>query len=386
MKILISSCVRWWNAEAAYAAVLADGLRAEGHQVHVLTRPGTRNHDQLSARGLPVITAPRLHPDAPWRWPGEVRRLRRWQQAQGIELVDVFHAAELPLHLLAARGAGGPAVVRTRGTARPVSAHALNRAVYNRWCAGVITSAELLRRELLERLGTPPERVSTIHYPALPVPAAQPGEAAAGRAALLRGLHLPDDALLVGIVGRVAREKGHRVLLEAWREVAGRHPRAVLLIVAKGYPGEAAERAHLEALVGALGLAERVRWLGFREDLPAVMRGLDVGVVPSLSSELNCRVAMEFFAAGTPVAAFPTGALPEVIAHGESGLLAPDHSAPALAGLLGALLGDGVLRERLGRGAAAAAAGRFAPRRFLTQTLAVYEAALARRRGSVAQG
>jgi glycosyltransferase involved in cell wall biosynthesis len=95
---------------------------------------------------------------------------------------------------------------------------------------------------------------------------------------------------------------------------------------------------------------------------------------------------MEFFAAGTPVAAFPTGALPEVIAHGESGLLAPDHSAPALAGLLGALLGDGVLRERLGRGAAAAAAGRFAPRRFLTQTLAVYEAALARRRGSVAQG
>lgn len=381
MKILISSCVRWWNAEAAYAAVLAECLRAEGHRVQVLTCPGTRNHEQLLARGLPVVTAPRLHPDAPWRWPADVRRLRRWQQAQGIELVNVFHAAELPLHLLAARGGGGPAVVRTRGTARPVSAHALNRAVYNRWCAGVITSAEVLRRELLARLGTPPGRVRTIYYPALPVAAETPADAAALRASL----GLPADALLVGIVGRVAREKGHRVLLEAWRDVSARHPRAVLLIVAKGYPGEAAERAYLEARVAALGLTERVRWLGFREDLPALMRGLDVGVVPSLSSELNCRVTMEFFAAGTPVAAFPTGALPEVIDHGESGLLAPDHSAAALAGLLGRLLADAPLRERLGRGAAAAARGRFAPRRFLAETLAAYEAALARRHGSSAR-
>lgn len=382
MRILISSCVRWWNAEAAYAAVLADCLRGAGHQVHVLTRPGTRNHEHLLARGLPVLTTPRLHPDAPWYWPAELRRLRQCQQAQGIELVNVFHAPELPLHLLAARGAHGPAVVRTRGTARPVSAHALNRAIYNRWCAGVITSAELLRQELLERLGTPPARVRTIHYPALPV---APGDAAAERAALLASLDLPADALLVGIVGRVAREKGHRVLLEAWRELAARQPRAVLLIVAKGYPGEAAERAHLQAQVTAEGLAARVRWLGFQEDLPRLMRGLDVGVVPSLASELNCRVAMEFFAAGTPVAAFPTGALPEVIDHGRSGLVAPDHSAAALAGMLGELLGDAALRERLGRGAAAAAAERFAPQRFLAETLAVYEQALARRRGTAAR-
>ena len=386
MNILISSCVRWWNAEAAYAAVLAECLRAEGHQVHVLARPGTRNHDQLLSRGLPVLSSLRLHPDAPWRWPSDVRRLRRWQQAEGIDLVNVFHAAELPLHLLAARGAGGPAVVRTRGTARPVSAHALNRAVYSRWCAGVITSAEVLRRELLSRLGMPPERVRTIHYPALPPEAGQAARTDAARTALQASLGLPGDALLVGIVGRVAREKGHRVLLEAWHAVAAAQPRAVLVIAAKGYPGEAAEREFLETRVAALGLGERVRWLGFREDLPAVMRGLDVGVVPSLSSELNCRVAMEFFAVGTPVVAFPTGALPEVIAHGESGLLAANHSAAALAELLEQLLANAALRDRLGRGAAEAAGERFSPRRFLAETLAVYQTALTRRRGSIATG
>jgi glycosyltransferase involved in cell wall biosynthesis len=290
----------------------------------------------------------------------------------------VFRSRELPLHLLAAWGARGLAVVRTRGNARPVRRHVLNRLSHGRWCGAVITSAEVLRRALLHGLGVAPERVRTIYYPADAAPPPAPEARRAARAALLAELGLDESALLIGLVGRVAREKGHRVLVRALARIVRDLPRAVLLIVAKGYPGEVAEREAVTRLVAELGLAPHVRWLGFREDIARVMQAMDVGAIPSLSSELNCRVAVEFFAAGVPVVAGPTGALGEVVRHDHSGWLAAGHSPEALAEALAAVLGDPVRRARLAAGARSEAAGRFSRANFLHATLEVYAQALAR--------
>jgi D-inositol-3-phosphate glycosyltransferase len=107
----------------------------------------------------------------------------------------------------------------------------------------------------------------------------------------------------------------------------------------------------------------------------AVMGCADAGVIPSLSSETNCRVTMEFFSVGTPVVAFPTGALPEVIQDGVSGLVTPDHTPEHLAAALQRVLQDGGLRESLATGALQAARGRFSRAGFLDQTLTAFEAA-----------
>lgn len=380
MNVLISSCVRWWNAEAAYAAMAAQALLAGGHRVRILTRLGTRNEEQLRARGLPVEESLSLHPTNPLRWPGDIARLVRLQRQQDIQIVNVFHAAEMPLHLLAARAVPGLGLVRTRGSAHPVRSHRLNRMLYGRWCDGIIASAEVVRAGMMASLRIAPDRIRTVHYPVDPVPDIAPDAGESGRTtrrqALERSLEIEPNRLLIGIVGRVATEKGHRILLRALPSIVRRHPRVVLVIAAKGYPGEAEERQVIEDMIDEAGLRDHVRWTGFREDIRQVMGLLDVGVVPSLTSEMNCRVGVEFLSAGTPVVAFPTGALPEVIDHTRTGWLAVDHSAEALAEALDPVLGDEALRQRLGHAACETARERFSMDRFLTHTLAAYEDAL----------
>src|SRR5262249_54572109 len=160
-------------------------------------------------------------------------------------------------------------------------------------------------------------------------------------------LHLPPDRVLFAIVGRVFPEKGHVRLIDALAQVRLRHPQAALLIADKAYADETPHRDALKAHIQAAGLSAHVPWLGFRDDVRQVMASVDYGVIPSLSSEMNCRVAMEFFSAGTPMVVFPTGALPEVVEHNVTGIVTPDKSPEALAGVMGTLIANPALRHLL---------------------------------------
>jgi len=379
VKVLLSSCFHWWNAEAAYAAAVAEGLLRAGHDVRVWTQAGTRNEAELRARGLPLLAGLPPATASPRHWPGLLRALAALNRRERFDVVNVFRSPEFPFHLLAGRGPGAPALVRTRGSARPVRGHWLNRRLYGRWCAGVIAPAQVARRALEDGLGLAPERVRTIYYP-VELPPLPPAEVRrARRQALVAELKLPPDGLLLGLVGRIAPEKGHGLLLEALAQVLPRHPWATLLVFAKSYPGEDTDRPLLQARAEALGVAGSVRWLGFRDDMRQVMGCLDVGVVPSVASEIICRVAVEFLAAGTPVVACPTGALGEVVEDGVSGAVARDASPAALAEALEPLLSDRALRERLARGARRRAEERFSQDHFLRETLAAYANARAGR-------
>ncbi|MFI5400940.1 MAG: glycosyltransferase family 4 protein [SAR324 cluster bacterium] len=389
MNILLSSCTHWWNAEAHYAAVLCEALQEAGHRAWILTRPGTRHAEELNKRGLPIVTDVPAWESNPLRWRKAIAALRALQARCGIDVVDVFRSREFVPHVLAARGTG-IALVRTRGSARPVRGHVINRWLYGRACHGVIASAEVLRTELVSVLELPPERVRTVYFPAEAERAMNdvaelvrdPEARRIAREALFAELGWARERKLMCIVGRVFPEKGHAVLLDALPLLLRRVPDAVLAIADKRYPDEAPYRERLVQQVAAAGLTAQVRWLGYRNDLRRIMACADVGVVPSLSSEMNCRVAVEFFAAGTPVVAFPTGALPEVVQEGVSGLITAERSAESLVGTLALLLRDEDLRGQLAGGARDAALKRFSRSGFLEQTLAVFDAA---RRRAAAQ-
>ncbi|MEE8435570.1 MAG: glycosyltransferase family 4 protein [bacterium] len=376
MNVLISSPVHWWNAEAAYAAVLAEVLRQDGHKVWVLTRPDTLNHAELEARGLSLLTDIPLwerHPLRLWR---AIGALRAFQSLESIQIVNVFRSRDVSWHLLAARGKNAPRLVRTRGSAMPIRGHWLNRKFYRDGCDGLIASSEVVRRAMTASLGLAPEAVRTIYYP-IDLPALpDAAERQAARQALLDELALPPDALLLAVVGRVYPEKGHRELLRALAALTPRFPRLALLVLDKQVDDPAAHRGQLRALEASLGLSARVRWLGHRQDVREIMGAADIGVVPSLASEVNCRVTVEFFSVGTPVVAFPTGALPEVVEHGRTGLVTKSCDPAELAETLTTLIEDAEPRNRMGLQARAAAQTRFSRDRFLAETLAVYENAI----------
>jgi glycosyltransferase involved in cell wall biosynthesis len=140
--------------------------------------------------------------------------------------------------------------------------------------------------------------------------------------------------------------------------------------------GEDSYAASLPPLAEALGVARRVEFSGFREDVARELAELDVLVHASLVPEPLGQVVQEGMRAGLPVVAAAAGGPAEVIDDGRDGLLYPMGDAAALGSALVQLARDADLRKRLGV-AAAARARQFDPELAVEKVLEVYEAAAA---------
>jgi glycosyltransferase involved in cell wall biosynthesis len=162
-----------------------------------------------------------------------------------------------------------------------------------------------------------------------------------------RELGLPDDAPLVGAIGRLSEQKGHRHLLDAFALLPG-ELNARLLIAGDGDLLEPLRRQALE-----LGIAERVCFAGHRSDVPELLGAVDVLCLASLY-EGTPLTLFEAMAAGKPVVATSVDGCRELIEDGKNGLLVPPQDAPALAQALSRVLADAALRRSLGETALAA--------------------------------
>lgn len=151
------------------------------------------------------------------------------------------------------------------------------------------------------------------------------------------------SARIVGVVGRLEPEKGHRTLLEAWPAVLRRCPDAYLLVV-----GEGSQREPLEALARELRIAHRVVFTGRRDDVPAVTAALEVAVLPSYREAQGLAV-LEAMALSRPVVATAVGGVVEMIDDGLTGLLVPPHDPAALGGAIARLLADNQLADIIAR-------------------------------------
>ena len=154
----------------------------------------------------------------------------------------------------------------------------------------------------------------------------------------------PNDVPLALALGRLHPNKGFDLLLEALAET-----RDVHLWLA----GEGEIRGALEHRAVELGLAERVRFLGWRDDVPALLRSVDLLVCPSRHEPLG-NVVIEAWSAGLPVVATASDGPVSLIEDGESGILVPLADAPALARAIERVCGDAALAASLGRGGRAA--------------------------------
>jgi glycosyltransferase involved in cell wall biosynthesis len=151
---------------------------------------------------------------------------------------------------------------------------------------------------------------------------------------------------IVAAGGRLVRQKGFDLLLEAWAQVADRHPAWLLRIY-----GDGPLESELAARASAPDLAGRVQLMGFTSDLPQVLQGSEVFVLSSRFEGMP-MVLLEAMAAGSAVVAFdcPTGP-GQLIRHEHNGLLVPPKSVDDLAAALERVLDDDALRVDLGRNA-----------------------------------
>ena len=178
--------------------------------------------------------------------------------------------------------------------------------------------------------------------------------------------------MAIGIVGQLTQRKGQLELLRAFADTLTKAPNSVLLIV--GEPIFNRDQEYLELLkrtTADLGIGKKVRILGARSDVGAIMRTLDLLVVNS-SAEPFGLVIPEAMACGTPVLATAVDGIPEIITHGENGWLIPAQDEASLTEAILHLQRRDELRERLAERAEQQVDARFSIGRYMTELLTFY--------------
>jgi glycosyltransferase involved in cell wall biosynthesis len=170
----------------------------------------------------------------------------------------------------------------------------------------------------------------------------------------------------ISAASRLVPIKGLESLVCAMPMVLEQQPAARLQIA-----GEGPSRHQLEQLCADLGIAKRVAFMGWQQDLSAVFRTSHLFVAPSLAEGFGIG-ALEAMAAGLPVIASNVGGLPELVDHGRTGFLVPPNDPQALARCIVQLLSDRELRIRMGRDAQLRVAKRFSPAAMARQISDVY--------------
>ena len=169
------------------------------------------------------------------------------------------------------------------------------------------------------------------------------------REARPKPVRAPGSRARIGIVGRLARWKGQHVFIAAASKVVAAGFDVEFGIIGAALFGEEKYEEELRRQTSALGLDGRMQFRGFTRDVAGELDQLDILVHASTTGEPFGQVIVEGMAAGLPVVASRGGGVPEIITHGENGLLTPMGDADALAAAMMLLLREPETAQRLGR-------------------------------------
>lgn len=157
---------------------------------------------------------------------------------------------------------------------------------------------------------------------------------------------LPLHKTIVGVIGRLDAQKGQEVLLRAAPYILENHPDTLFLIVGEETAGEGGYKEKLKDLCQTLDIERHVRFLPFTDGVPQLMAALDMFILPSFSETFGL-VVIEAMAMGKPIVATNAGGVPEIIRHGETGMLVEPRDERALAQAIHTILSDNELRTSL---------------------------------------
>jgi len=348
-------------------AVCVLGKRAEGRADNV----------DLAADALPPVRflgcAPRRQ-----RWYNLplVLKLRRVIEREGAHIVHAhLYKPALPVVLAAMMSRGrAPAVIVTihgLGSARTRGRRLANRFAYPK-VDRIVAVCRAVRDDILAAHPfLAPEKVVSIPngIDYAPFPAALTRREARERIAAAGG-----EGFWFGAVTRLSRGKNVDTLLRAFDRVARAYPGCTLIVA-----GDGPERKRLEGLAASPGLKGRVLFLGFRRDVPEILRACDALVHTSLREGIPLAL-LEAMATGLPVVASQRGGIIEVLGDIGAGILVDPESAGAVARAMTALIDLGPAgRDEMGCKARERALGGFSAQRMVTGLERLYEDVMQRR-------
>jgi glycosyltransferase involved in cell wall biosynthesis len=190
-------------------------------------------------------------------------------------------------------------------------------------------------------------------------------------------LQIAPDRFVVAVTGRVSDWKGQHVLLRALAQPPLEEIGAIGLIAGDAAPGQERYERILVDLARRFDLGDRVRFVGFRDDIGTILGAADVVAVPSVFHDPLPQAAIEAAVVGVPVVVTDRGGLPEIIHDGRTGRVVPAGDPVVLADALRELADDPQQTRRLGRAALADISARFSSERMVHEVEACYERLIA---------
>ncbi|MGC4082194.1 MAG: glycosyltransferase [Vicinamibacterales bacterium] len=354
---------RSWRGGQNQVLLTVNGLRAIGHRAALVAHPDgeLRRRAQEGLDLIPIAPRSEVDLSAGWRLSRVIRRL----QPDVIQAHDP-HAvamASMALSLGAAsrtrEGRRSPALVATRRVDFHLKANAFSRWKY-RQVDCFIAASEAIRQMLIAD-GIDADRVVTVHE-GIDVDAID----AVAAVNVHEALWLPHHAPLIGNVAALVAHKGQRFFIEAAHLVVRKVPDARFVIL-----GEGELREHLEHLVREHHLEKHVLLPGFRTDVIGCIKGFDLFVMSSVTEGLGTS-SLDAMACRKAVIGTSAGGIPEVVAHGRTGLIVPPRDPEALADAIVTLIQDDALRQQMADAGYARVRERFTVERMVAETAAVH--------------
>ena len=364
MRILqICSASEMGGGEVHVADLVRD-LSDRGHALYLAVRPNSPLRGPLSG----VIAS---WTELPLRNSLDIKSAKAISELIELHKIDIVHAhmgRDYLVAALACKHAPSARLVLTRHHYLP-----LKRNPIYRWLlqdvSAVIAVSDPVREKIQQRLALPVERVHTIPNWVDPE-RFQPIEREAARAMFRLRRNL-----VVACIGQITPAKGQEEFIRAAHRVSNMRSDVEFLIAGhEDEPGEPFTR-HIKELAQSLGIADRIRLLGFVRHIPELLAAVDVVIVPSWDEAFSL-VTIEAMAARRAVLGSNIGGIAKIIRDGVTGLLYPVKDERALSDKLLWLLADAPLRERIATQAQREVYARFGREQIIDKIEALYTSLL----------
>jgi glycosyltransferase involved in cell wall biosynthesis len=314
LTVALVSTQRHWYGGEGQLLLLADGLRRRGHQVRILARRHGKPAQRMRDEGFAVseFAGAGRNPVALWQIRRHLRRIAP-------DVLQYGDAHALTAAGLASCGLGIAARIAVRNVAWHIRAPWRFRAFADRVLCVSPAVAEVCRAD-----GLPADSLRVVFA------GADPRQAGAGdrrRGRLAAGVDPAQRMLLV--VASLTENKGHAFLLDALPAVLDRHPQTCLVLT-----GEGPSKEPLQLQARRLGVEGRVRFVGYRPDVPDLVQAADLVVLPSLAEGLPVCL-LDAMLAGVPIVTSAVGGIPDLVGSQNSqsepvAWMVPARDSPAL--------------------------------------------------------
>ena len=318
-----------------YCLKTAHQLEQRGHQVYLWLAEGSRlsRHPLVERLNVRYFSPPAyFDPIFCWKAGREIN-------AKAVDIVHLHRSRDLASFSLLKRT---PKVLTLQIESTFRKRDPYHRFAYSR-VDRILTITERMRNLALEALPVEPERVFSLYYGVdIDNSPKKEGDSPPVR----QKWNIPEDAVVIGLVGRLEPSKGQDVLLQALAKIYAEYPQVHVLLVGDPPPEGLGYDQKLKALAQELQVSDRVHFIGFQPDLADIYAALDIGVLASRKESFGL-VLLEAMARGVPMIATEAGGVPEIVQDGINGLLILPGDSQALAEALIRLIGDEDLRREL---------------------------------------